>query len=216
MTLSVLLFVGASWLFGGVAEDVLTDDPLVQVDRQISQWFRVHQAPVLTHWLSVVTDAHGVVGIGIMGLALGLYLLWRRERYWLLALAVVLPGGMLMNVLLKLAFRRDRPLVDDPLRLLSGYSFPSGHVSAATLFYGLLAAFVASKLPSWGLRVLAWLAATVLVLLVAATRVYLGAHYFSDVVAAAAWGTAWLVMCQVAIDALRRSNSRGTTSGLLR
>ncbi|MEP6739207.1 MAG: phosphatase PAP2 family protein [Caldimonas sp.] len=206
LSLSVLLVIGATWLFGGVAEDVVTGDPLVDVDMAIALWFRAHATPGLTRWMLLVTNAHGTVGISILGVAFALYLLWRKDAYWLLALAAVLPGGVLVNLLLKQVFRRARPSLDDPLLHLATYSFPSGHATAATLFYGVLAAYLAARMPTWRTRLLPLAGAVFLVAVVGLTRVYLGVHYFSDVVAAAAWSSAWIIMWLVAVDALCRRN----------
>lgn len=205
LTLSALLFIGATWLFGGIAEDVVTGDPLVEVDRQIANWFHARATPGLTRWMLIVTDAYGITAIGVLGLMFGLYLLWRRSWYWLLTLAIVLPGGMLLNLLLKQIFRRDRPSLDDPLLSLATYGFPSGHVRGATLFYGVLAAYLASGLSTWRRRLHIFLGAGFLVIVAGITRIYLGVHYFSDVVAAAAWSIAWLVMWLVAVDAMCRT-----------
>lgn len=204
LTLSVLLFVGATWLFGGVAEDVVTGDPLVEADVAISQWFHRHATPALTRWMLIITDAHGLTAITVMGISFALYLWWRRRWYWLIALAIVLPGGVLGNLLLKQIFRRDRPHFDEPLLALMSFSFPSGHVTAATLFYGVLAAYLASGMQRWRDRARVVVGAVLLVTLVAVTRMYLGAHYFSDVVAAAAWSLAWIVMWLFAVDSMLR------------
>jgi len=203
LTLSVLLFIGATWLFAGVAEDVVTGDPLVEVDRQISQWVHAHATPGLTRWMLAITDAHGIAATSILGLAIGAYLTWRKQWHWLLALVITLPGGMLSNLLLKQIFRRDRPIFDDRLASLVTYSFPSGHVTGATLFYGFLAAFLASRMPRWQQRLQLVAGAALLVIVVGTTRIYLGVHHFSDVVAAAAWSTAWLVLALTAVDTLR-------------
>lgn len=205
LTLAVLLFVGAIWLFAGVAEDVVTGDPLVDVDHAITRWLHEHATAGVTRWMRRLSDAHGAVPISALGLAFALYLAWRRKGRWLLTLALVLPGGMLMNLLLKQIFRRGRPLFDEPLLSLASYSFPSGHVTGATLFYGLLAAFLAAQTPRLGRRLGLFAGAFFVVVLVGTSRIYLGAHYFSDVVAAAAWGTAWIVLCGVAVDAWRRA-----------
>ena len=207
LTLSVLLFIGATWLFAGVAEDVVTGDPLVTVDGVITHWFQRHSAAGVTRWMMLVTDAHDVVPISALSLAFALYLGWRREGYWLLALVLVLPGGMSLNLLLKQIFQRGRPILDEPLLGIASYSFPSGHVTAATLLYGVLAVFLARQTPEVGRRVTLYAMAGLMVLLVAITRVYLGAHYFSDVVAAAAWGTAWVVLCVVLVGELRRRSA---------
>lgn len=110
-----------------------------------------------------------------------------------------------MNLLLKQIFRRDRPSLDDPLLSLATYGFPSGHVTGATLFYGVLAAYLASGLSTWRRQLPIFLGAGFLVMVAGLTRIYLGVHYFSDVVAAAAWSVAWLVMWLVVVDAMCRS-----------
>lgn len=204
LTLSVLLFIGAVWLFAGVAEDVVTGDPLVDVDHAISRWLQARTTAGVTLWMRWISDAHGAGPISALGLILALCLAWRRQGYWLLALFLVLPGGMLVNLLLKQTFQRGRPALDEPLLTLASYSFPSGHVTGATLFYGFFAAYLAARSPKVRPGLAVFAGASFMIVLVGVTRIYLGAHYFSDVVAAAAWGTAWLVLCGVAVDTLRR------------
>ncbi len=114
---------------------------------------------------------------------------------WLIGIGLTVPLGMLLNVLMKYAFHRARPSFDDPLLALTTYSFPSGHVAGATLFYGVMAAVVISRTAAWRWRVMAVLAAITMVALVALTRMYLGVHYLSDVLAAFAEGVAWLTLC---------------------
>jgi len=208
LTLIVVLFVGAIWLFGGVAEDVVTGDPLVRLDVKIADWFHARTSPHLTRFMLVVTDAHGTQAMSFMTAALALYLGLRRQWYWLLTLVFVAPGGMLISVLLKRLFMRNRPDLDDPILTLVSYSFPSGHVTGATLFYGFLAAYLASSVRSWRWQVLLVFSAGALILLVGLTRIYLGVHYFSDVIAAAAGGTAWLALCLVAVEAFRRNRQK--------
>lgn len=212
LTMSALLFIGATWLFAGVAEDVVTEDPLVAVDQVITQWFQRHSAAGVSRCMLLVTNAHDVRPIAAVGLAFAIFLAWRRYWYWLLTLVLVLPGGMVFNLLLKQVFQRGRPILDEPLLGLASYSFPSGHVTAATLLYGVLAAFLATRTPHMGTRVALYTTACFMVILVATTRVYLGAHYFSDVVAAAAWSTAWVVLCVVLVAAQRRrrADTRGS------
>ena len=206
LTLSVLWFIGATWLFAAVAEDVVTGDPLVAVDRLITHWFRRHSAPGVTRWMAFVSDAHAALPISAFCLAFALYLGWRRDWYWLLTLLLVVPGGMSLNLLLKQIFQRARSVLDEPLVGVAGFGFPSGHVTAATLLYGVLAAFLAARTPHPFRRVMLYAAAGLMILSVAITRVYLGAHYFSDVVAAAAWGTAWIALCLVFVGVLKRGD----------
>jgi undecaprenyl-diphosphatase len=113
----------------------------------------------------------------------------------MLTVALSIAGGLALNVLFKHAFERARPHFDHAPVALETYSFPSGHTAAATVFYGVLAAFLVSRTHDKRLRAALVIGAIAAVVLVAFTRVYLGAHYPSDVVAAAAASTAWLTLC---------------------
>jgi membrane protein DedA with SNARE-associated domain/membrane-associated phospholipid phosphatase len=199
MTAGALLLIGASWLFGGISEDVLTGDPLTIVDLNVAEWFHAHATPLVTQFMMVFTNLHGVVAISSYAALLALYLVWKRDWYWLGCLGATVPGGMLLNVLMKFAFQRARPSFDNPLLTLPTYSFPSGHVAGTALFYGVLGAMLVSKITAWRWRVFIVFAAIALVLLVALSRVYLGVHYLSDVLAAFAEAVAWLSLCLMGI-----------------
>lgn len=197
LTVGALVLTGFSWLFGGIAQDVVYGDPLTIVDQQVAAWFHGHAVPALTQALLVITYLHGVVAIAGYVALVAATLAWKRAWYWLLVLGLAVPGGMLVNVLMKLAFHRSRPSFDDPVLTLASYAFPSGHVAGATLFYGFLAALFATRRRGWSHKVAAGVCATALVMLVALSRLYLGVHYLSDVLAAFAEAVAWLTLCLV-------------------
>lgn len=204
LTLGALVLIGATWLFGGIAEDIVDKDPLVIVDTQVAAWLHARATPLLTTFMLVITHLHSTLAVSIIAFVVALLLLYRRSWYWLLALVLAVPGGMLLNVLLKLAFHRTRPAFDNPILTLRTYSFPSGHTMAATVLYGVLAALVVSKIQTWRWRVLAILVACFMILLVGFSRIYLGAHYLSDVLGAMAEGLAWLALCLTAVETVRR------------
>jgi undecaprenyl-diphosphatase len=203
LVLGALVLICAGWLFGGIAEDVVNGDPLTVVDAHIATWFHAHAVPTVTLSMLLITNLHGTWGITILALVVSLFLILKRAWHWLLALVLVVPGGMLLNLLLKHAFARARPMFADPMLTLTTYSFPSGHVAAATLFYGLLAAYMVTKIEAWRWRVLITLLAFLIVGLVGLSRVYLGVHYLSDVLAALAEGIAWLAICLTAMHSLK-------------
>jgi membrane-associated phospholipid phosphatase len=147
-----------------------------------------------------ITHLHGVVAITTYVLLTALYLVWRRDWYWLLCLCVTVPSGMVVNALTKLAFQRARPSFDNPILTLSTYSFPSGHVTGVTLFYGVLAAMLIAKINAWRGRLFIVFAVFALVVLVALTRIYLGVHYLSDAIAAFAEALAWLALCLTGVQ----------------
>jgi len=87
---------------------------------------------------------------------------------------------------------------------LADPGFPSGHTMMATIIYGFLAIWLILRIGSWPWRFLIAAVAILLVFLVALSRMYLGAHYLSDVLAAMAAGTAWVALCLTAVETLRR------------
>lgn len=199
MAIGAVLFLGASWLFGGMAEDVATGDPITVADVYIAQWLHMHATPLVTQWMLVFTHLHGIAAISSYVVLVAAYLAWRRNWYWLLCVVITVPSGMLLNVLMKLAFQRARPSFEEPLLALTTYSFPSGHVAGATLFYGVLVAMLIVKIKKRHWQTLLVVGAIGLVGLVALTRMYLGAHYLSDVIAAFAEGVAWVALCLISI-----------------
>lgn len=204
LTVGVVLLALAAAIFGDLAEDVMSKDPIVVLDQQVAQWFNLHAFEPLTSFMLGVSMMHTVAGMALLVTAFACYL-WRRQaRYWLLALLLSVPGGMMLNVLLKYVFQRGRPQFDTPLVTLLTYSFPSGHTAAATLLYGFLASYLV--MAHRRRSVLAWAlpGCVLMVALVATSRMYLGAHYLSDVLAAMAEGVAWLAICITAISTLRR------------
>ena len=106
--------------------------------------------------------------------------------------------------MLKYAFHRSRPSWDVPILIIESFGFPSGHAMAATLLYGFLAAIGVRKVQAWRWRVLVVLSAGLLVLLIGFSRLYLGVHYLSDVLAGMAAGSAWLALCWIAVGTFRR------------
>jgi undecaprenyl-diphosphatase len=111
---------------------------------------------------------------------------------------------MLLNELVKVLVQRQRPFVDGPFVDWSGYSFASGHTIGATLLYGQLLLFILPLLKARHWRLLSISSAALLVAVVGFTRVALGAHFMTDVLAAIIFGVLWLAFCLVAGKPLRR------------
>jgi undecaprenyl-diphosphatase len=143
-----------------------------------------------------------------MTLGVSAYLWIKRLRVWVLTLTLAVFGGMALNVLLKHLFVRPRPLFKNPLLMLTTYSFPSGHTLMATVFYGTLCALVLTRSQRWLWRALAITVAGVMILLVGFSRIYLGAHYLSDVLAAIAEGLAWLAFSFISVAEVKRRQKR--------
>ncbi|MFN2578834.1 MAG: phosphatase PAP2 family protein [Pyrinomonadaceae bacterium] len=199
LTLSIIVLVAATWIFAAIAEDVVTGDSITTVDARFSGWLHANGSPGLTKFMLLVSALHGTWVIIFVTLALCLYLWIRRLRLWVITFASTVFGGILLNVLLKNIFHRSRPSFVNPIVRLTTYSFPSGHTLMATVFYGTLCILFISRTHISECRLLAITAVVLAIALVGFSRVYLGAHYLSDVLAAMMEGVAWLTLCMVAV-----------------
>ena len=125
----------------------------------------------------------------ILPLLVTAVILWRHQKHETVFLLVLSYAGAVgLNTLLKALFARPRPIIFPPLSVETSYSFPSGHTMSAVIFYGLLALWF------WHSRHYGWAVISGLwVPLVALSRIYLGVHYPSDVLASLAVGSLWLM-----------------------
>src|SRR5947208_1392954 len=180
-------------------------NPLAGADKQVAAWFHVHLTQTFVTVLRALSEPGSGTWIGIVLFFLVIFFLWKRSWPAIVTLMVAVPGGMLMNELLKILVHRPRPYLEGPFVDWSGYSFASGHTIAATLLYGQLALFVLPALKTRHWRLLCIISAMSLVLLVGFSRIALGAHFLTDVLAAIIFGIIWLMVCMIAGKPMRRS-----------
>ena len=202
-----LVLIAAAFLFGAIAQQVVAGAPLTQLDADLATWLHRRVGSPWLELLLAITHVHSTVAISCYAIVAGIVL--ARQQRWRSVVTVIVTvfGGLTLNVLMKLAFQRPRPSFDDPLLTLNTYSFPSGHVAGSTLFYGLCVAWVYRRTPELRWRLAALAVATVALVLVGLSRMVLGVHYLSDVVAAFAEGVAWLALCLTALHAFWRGTA---------
>jgi membrane-associated phospholipid phosphatase len=192
--------------FLALALAVVSWETVDRLDVRFVTWVHGAAPDELLEVMRVLTYAGSLVALGPIALGAALLLL-RRGRQ--LAAAYVLAAfvvGQLVTQLLKLAFQRGRPELDDPYVQLSTYAFPSGHALGATATYGAIV--VVLSLLAARRKVLVGAALALLVLVVAASRVVLGAHYLLDVAGGVLAGLAVLSGLIVAFDAAPRHRAR--------
>lgn len=193
LTVSLALIALAGWAFGAVMQDVLTSESLNAVDRPVLRFFARHREPWLTTANKVVSALGSSAVLVPLVVVIGLAWWWRppaRRTFALLAGAYLGAEG-LFN-LIKVLVGRPRPPVTLALAHFSGSSFPSGHATLAAAVWGMIASLAADATPRWTRKVVTWAAAALLIAAVGATRLYLGAHWFTDVVGGWALGALWL------------------------
>lgn len=200
----------AGWCFVRASSELRATNSPSAADRHVALWFGQHATPARTRIAEVVTFLGSASFLAPAGIGAALLLLRRRDWYGASALVLTLGGGALVNLALKNVIHRPRPDFEQALVHASGYSFPSGHTMGAVLFYGFMAVRFATHVKSRDWRLVAPLLALVLVGLIGCSRVYLGAHYLSDVTAAAAAGLAWLALCLAGVEIVRRPAVAGS------
>ena len=212
LVLSLLLAV----CFGLVARQVDHGGALTEFDTTLGQRLAEHRAaaPVLRVVLFGFTllGAYEVLLVLVPVVAV---LFWLRRK-WLLGTVWLVAGigSSLINSTLKHSFARPRPPWKDEWVWEANESFPSGHSTASVVLVGLLAYMLVIGCPRWTGRVAILTGALLLILTIGFSRVYLGAHYFSDVVGGYCVGTAWLAVCITAVESVRLHLQRRTKTAL--
>jgi membrane-associated phospholipid phosphatase len=180
-------------------------NPLAGPDHEVAGWFHAHLTHTFMTVLRAVTEFGSSEWIGVVLFLVVVFFIWKRWWPSLVTLIVAVPGGMLLNEWVKILVQRQRPFLEGPFVDWSGYSFASGHTIGATLLYGQLALFILPAMKARHWRRLTIFSAALIVLLVGFSRIALGAHFLSDVLAAIIFGVLWLAFCLIAGKPLRRS-----------
>ena len=205
---ALALAAAAAWAFIEVADEVLGGE-VAKLDRQVLLLFRGADGAALgPGWLQeMLRDLTALGGTAVLVLttaAAAGYLLLDGKRHAALAVLVATIGGQVLSTLLKLGFDRDRPdLVPHGTEVYTA-SFPSGHSMMAAVTYLTLGALLAGVHASWRLKAYFVAVAASITVLVGASRVYLGVHWPSDVLAGWAVGVAWACLCWGVMRALQR------------
>ncbi len=201
--------------FGLFAWQVYSQGPLSRLDLVLVQWLQQHRTLPLTDALLVVTQLHNPVPVTMLMIGVGLWLLVRGQYRWLASFVLAAAGGTTLNMTLKHLFVRAR-FVDDQavLPAFTSFSFPSGHVAAATLLYGFIAIYLTAMRHRTPARLVALSLPITMILLVAFSRMYLGAHYLSDVLAAAILAGFWLSLCNYIVRGNAASSHRTTRQAI--
>jgi undecaprenyl-diphosphatase len=199
---TALVFIaGLLFAFGLIAQEVVKGKTLA-FDREIILALRSSadpSVPIGPAWLPEaardVTSLGSMVVLGIVTLAIAgyLFLSGKSAVAWLMLIAVV--GGIALSELLKLAFGRARPDVVAPLARVFTTSFPSAHATLSAITYLTIGAILARRQPSSTLSLYFMSLAVFLTVLIGASRIYLGVHYLTDVLAGWCIGAAWALGC---------------------
>lgn len=206
--LNLTLGLGLSFVlllvFAAIAQSVLSKSAIVRFDLDLAETLHTGATPAgIAFWYSM-TRLGTLPACAALGVV---FALWYSSRQGWLPLAgwlAALAGSEVLAWALKHAVHREPPVFVFAYANESTYSFPSSHVLGALVGYGMIVYFVVCLTTSRVWRSLAVLAAATLVLLVGYSRLYLGLHFFSDVIGGLAAGAVWLTACVTALEVARR------------
>jgi undecaprenyl-diphosphatase len=215
LSLSLLLGLGAAIaalvFFGWLADEVL--------EGETRHFDDVTRAAV--HTIASRTMTTTMRGVSFLGSTLFLtaatifVVLWFVLRKWgreAALLAITMIGASALNTTLKLAFKRPRPVPFFNLTPPETYSFPSGHSLASCCFFAGLAAILSGRVKSRRARTIIWIAAATMFVLIGLSRIYLGVHYTTDVIAGFVAALIWILVVRFVELQLARRRRRNATS----
>ena len=214
---AIMFTVVFAWIFDFVSDHGKSVTPF---DRSILYWMFHHRAAWLTQVATVLAFLGSppvIAGVALVSALTGL--VWRKVRgaVWTLPIAIIGAGVIIQGV--KLIIKRPRPSFFAPLLHESGYSFPSGHSLIAMVVYGLLGYFVIHLFRNRAARLAVRIVTVLLVVAIGVSRVYVGVHYPTDVLAGWTAGVPWLVACLGLHEVLARrwpSSGEPVLSGEIR
>ena len=208
LTIGFVISVAGLWLFGGITEDVIHHDPLTQFDLTLLHWVQARATPAGYAIANAISMLGSPVALTILALGVGLLLAARRQWIVLAGWLAAFAGGGLLDLVLKLVIRRPRPPSAAVFLQHFSWSFPSGHAMGSLIGYGMLAYVLGVFwIHRRSAQVSVVLGAALLIVAIGLSRLYLGVHYFSDVVGGYAAGLLWLSACISGLEVVRRQRS---------
>lgn len=191
----------ALWVFAEIAEEVLEKETLA-FDTNVLFAVQQLQEPWLNPVMLGITTIGDPSVLVPLCLFASLWLLRQRQRSEAITIAIAAVGALGLNLLLKNLFERDRPELWARTVDVRYYSFPSGHAMLSMVIWGLFGYLLASRFPKWRNHIV--VATSVLILLIGFSRLYLGVHWLTDIVAGYAAGFVWLVACLLSMEIRKR------------
>ena len=179
-------------------------NPVAGIDHGVALWFHSHLTPAFVSILRGITEFGSSEWIALVLSISVVFFIFKRWWPSLITLVVAVPGGMLLNELVKILVHRHRPFDEGWMVDWSGYSFASGHTIGATLLYGQIALFLVPFIKSRRGRILLFSIASFVIVLVGFSRIALGAHYLTDVLGGMFFGMTWLTICLFFVRPFRR------------
>lgn len=205
LALGLIASLACIGAFAALADDVIDQEDIVTFDLELANELHRQMTPELIDIYRVFSFI-GMQGLLAVGVVVGIYFIVKNQRLSLMVWTAALIGGLLLNMLIKEVFARPRPVFADPIAVMNSFSFPSGHAMLSLITIGMLAYFLWSRLATSYARIFAVFFGILLILLIGISRMALGVHYLSDVIAGYAAGGVWLLSCIAAAERFERKS----------
>jgi len=204
LTAAIVTLVFLGWL----ADEVL-DGETRHFDDVTRAAVHTFASPNLTTFMRGISFLGSTVFLTLVTIGTVGVFAWRKWGREAKLFTITMIGASLLNVTLKLAFKRPRPVPFFNLTAPESYSFPSGHSLASCCFFAGLAAILSGRIKRKRDRAFMWIAAATMFLLIGLSRIYLGVHYTTDVIAGFAAALIWILVVRfVEIELARRKRAR--------
>ncbi len=203
---AVSVFAAVCFVFWEFAEELIEKE-LHTFDITIInsvQSFISFKHTKLMMYITFLGSFKAVIGIAIITMII---MLFNKKRWEALFFSIAVLGSAIFNSILKWIFQRTRPTIH-PIIQETGYSFPSGHSMVAFAMYGMLTYFIVLFLRKRSAKIITIAFFSVLVLSIGLSRIYLGVHYPSDVIAGFSAGGAWLVICLIFLKIILETRTK--------
>ena len=188
-------------VFTEYAEEVMEKE-FGLFDSSIITLMEANQSGVMDVIMFLITELGSVWFLGAMSIVVIMALWFKaKDRWSVLFFITAVGGGGLLTQLLKHFYGRERPSINEAIDAV-GYSFPSGHSMGSLIFYGFIIFLIVRGPQKEWIKWTVSISLAVLVVLIGISRIYLGAHYPSDVVAGFIAGTIWLLLCLTALEGI--------------
>ncbi|MCA0455248.1 MAG: phosphatase PAP2 family protein [Chloroflexi bacterium] len=194
VVVGLLICIVSILIFGNLVDGVSENESIVAFDIALAN--ELHRGATTTSTsIYLLISLFGGTILFVWSVVVGLIFAWKRQRLGLIIWVVTISGGQILNAALKLFFARPRPTFASPLVIEQYYSFPSGHAMMSFIAYGMLAYVICVLLKNNAQRLVVTLLAALIIILIGISRMALGVHYFSDVIAGYSVAALWLVIC---------------------
>ena len=183
--------VGAMFLFAWLADEVLEGDTQA-FDETIRTFVHGLATDSLTTLMQFFTFIGSTACLTTLSFGVVTVFLFKQWKRAAALFTVTMAGAVILNYTLKLSFKRPRPVPFFDTPLPSSYSFPSGHALFSMCFFGILAWLITTRMHRRSVQFFVWTAAVLFILSIGTSRIYLGVHYPSDVIAGYAASLFWV------------------------